>query len=69
MERQEDKPRDESKSEKEATLHELNYEAPTSLDQAISVLAAAGENGAYAGRTGTDLIIQMRAGGSDNRDR
>ncbi len=42
-------------------MHELNYEAPTSLDQAISVLAAAGENGRMLAG-GTDLIIQMRAG-------
>jgi CO/xanthine dehydrogenase FAD-binding subunit len=42
-------------------LHELNYEAPTSLDQAINVLAAAGENGRMLAG-GTDLIIQMRAG-------
>jgi len=42
-------------------LHELTYEAPTSLDQAISMLAAAGENGRLLAG-GTDLIIQMRAG-------
>ncbi len=42
-------------------MHELNYEAPTSLGQAVSVLAAAGENGRMLAG-GTDLIIQMRAG-------
>ena len=42
-------------------MHELTYEAPTSLDQAISMLAAAGENGRLLAG-GTDLIIQMRAG-------
>ena len=42
-------------------MHELHYEAPTSLDQAIGLLAAAGDDGRmFAG--GTDLIIQMRAG-------
>ena len=46
---------------KEAILHELNYEAPTSLDQAINALAAAGDNGRMLAG-GTDLIIQMRAG-------
>ena len=42
-------------------MHELTYEAPTSLVQAISMLAAAGENGRLLAG-GTDLIIQMRAG-------
>ncbi len=42
-------------------MHELNYEAPTSLDQAISALASAGDNGRMLAG-GTDLIIQMRAG-------
>ena len=42
-------------------MHELNYEAPTSLDQAINALASAGDNGRMLAG-GTDLIIQMRAG-------
>jgi len=42
-------------------LHELHYEAPTSLDQAIGLLAAAGDDGRMLAG-GTDLIIQMRAG-------
>ena len=42
-------------------MHELNYEAPTSLDQAISALASAGDNGRMLAG-GTDLIIQLRAG-------
>jgi carbon-monoxide dehydrogenase medium subunit len=42
-------------------LHAITYEAPKSLDQALSLLAAAGEKGrVLAG--GTDLLIQMRAG-------
>jgi CO/xanthine dehydrogenase FAD-binding subunit len=42
-------------------LHAITYESPKSLDQALSLLAAAGEKGrVLAG--GTDLIIQMRAG-------
>jgi carbon-monoxide dehydrogenase medium subunit len=41
-------------------LQAFTYEAPTSLDQALNLLAAAGEKGrVLAG--GTDLIIQMRA--------
>ena len=42
-------------------MHELHYEAPTSLDQAIGLLAAAGDDGRMLAG-GTDLIIQMRAG-------
>lgn len=42
-------------------MHELHYEAPTSLDQAIGLLAAAGNDGRMLAG-GTDLIIQMRAG-------
>lgn len=42
-------------------MHELHYEAPTSLDQAIGLLAAAGDDGRLLAG-GTDLIIQMRAG-------
>lgn len=42
-------------------MHELSYEAPTSLDQAVSLLAAADGNGRLLAG-GTDLIIQMRAG-------
>ena len=42
-------------------MHELNYEAPTSLDQAMNALASAGDNGRMLAG-GTDLIIQMRAG-------
>jgi CO/xanthine dehydrogenase FAD-binding subunit len=42
-------------------LRAITYEAPNSLDQALSLLAAAGEKGrVLAG--GTDLLIQMRAG-------
>lgn len=42
-------------------MHAITYEAPKSLDQALSLLAAAGEKGrVLAG--GTDLLIQMRAG-------
>ena len=42
-------------------MHELHYEVPTSLDQAIGLLAAAGDDGRMLAG-GTDLIIQMRAG-------
>ena len=42
-------------------MHELHYEAPTSLNQAIGLLAAAGDDGRMLAG-GTDLIIQMRAG-------
>lgn len=42
-------------------MRAITYEAPKSLDQALSLLAAAGEKGrVLAG--GTDLLIQMRAG-------
>ena len=41
-------------------MRAITYEAPKSLAQALSLLAAAGENGrVLAG--GTDLLIQMRA--------
>jgi len=42
-------------------LHAINYEAPSTLDQAVSLLKAHGE----AARPlcgGTDILIQMRAG-------
>jgi carbon-monoxide dehydrogenase medium subunit len=42
-------------------LRDITYEAPRSLDQALSLLAAAGEKGRVLSG-GTDLIIQMRAG-------
>ena len=42
-------------------MHELHYEAPTSLDQALSLLATAVDDGRLLAG-GTDLIIQMRAG-------
>lgn len=42
-------------------MHAITYEAPKSLEQALRLLAAAGEKGrVLAG--GTDLLIQMRAG-------
>ncbi|MGH7961420.1 MAG: FAD binding domain-containing protein, partial [Candidatus Binatia bacterium] len=42
-------------------MRAFTYEAPRSLDQALSLLATAGEKGrVLAG--GTDLLIQMRAG-------
>ncbi len=42
-------------------MRAITYEAPKSLAQALSLLAAAGEKGrVLAG--GTDLLIQMRAG-------
>lgn len=42
-------------------MHAINYEAPTSVKDAIKVLAELGEHGrAISG--GTDLIIQLRAG-------
>ncbi len=42
-------------------MHAINYEAPTTLDQAIGILKAHGENARpFCG--GTDLIIQLRAG-------
>ena len=42
-------------------MQEFTYDAPTSLSQALSQLAAAGDNGRLMAG-GTDLIIQMRAG-------
>jgi carbon-monoxide dehydrogenase medium subunit len=42
-------------------LHAFNFDAPTSLDDALKVLAAHGEK-ARPLCGGTDLIIQMRAG-------
>jgi len=42
-------------------LHAINYEAPTTLDQAVSILKTHGENARpFCG--GTDIIIQLRAG-------
>lgn len=42
-------------------MHAITYESPKSLNQALSLLAAAGEKGrVLAG--GTDLLIQLRAG-------
>ena len=39
----------------------FDYESPNSVQEAVSLLAEAGDNGrAMAG--GTDLIVQMRAG-------
>lgn len=42
-------------------MRAITYEAPKSLDQALSLLAAAGDKGRLLAG-GTDLIIQMRAG-------
>ncbi len=42
-------------------MQAFTYDAPTSLSQALSQLAAAGDNGRLLAG-GTDLIIQMRAG-------
>jgi CO/xanthine dehydrogenase FAD-binding subunit len=42
-------------------LHAINYEAPTTVDQAVKMLAAHGDK-ARPLCGGTDLIIQMRAG-------
>jgi CO/xanthine dehydrogenase FAD-binding subunit len=42
-------------------LHAINYENPTTIDQAVKLLAAHGEN-ARPLSGGSDLIIQMRAG-------
>ena len=42
-------------------MHAINYEAPTTLDQAVSVLKTHGENARpFCG--GTDILIQLRAG-------
>src|SRR5882757_2461681 len=42
-------------------LHAINYEAPSTLDQAVSILKAHGEKARpFCG--GTDIIIQLRAG-------
>ncbi len=42
-------------------MHAINYEAPTTLDQAVSILKTHGENARpFCG--GTDIIIQLRAG-------
>ncbi len=42
-------------------MHAINYEAPSTLDQAVSILKAHGENARpFCG--GTDIIIQLRAG-------
>ena len=42
-------------------MHAIDYEAPTTLDQAVSILKAHGENARpFCG--GTDIIIQLRAG-------
>jgi len=42
-------------------LHAINYEAPSTIDQAVGLLKAHGEKARpFCG--GTDLIIQMRAG-------
>jgi carbon-monoxide dehydrogenase medium subunit len=42
-------------------LHAINYEAPITLAQAVSILKAHGENARpFCG--GTDIIIQLRAG-------
>jgi aerobic carbon-monoxide dehydrogenase medium subunit len=42
-------------------LHEINYETPTTLEQAVSLLRTHGE-AARALCGGTDILIQMRAG-------
>jgi CO/xanthine dehydrogenase FAD-binding subunit len=42
-------------------LHAITYDAPATLDQAVSILKTHGENArAFCG--GTDIIIQLRAG-------
>jgi CO/xanthine dehydrogenase FAD-binding subunit len=42
-------------------LHAINYEAPSTLDQAVGILKQYGENARpFCG--GTDIIIQLRAG-------
>ena len=47
--------------QEEETLREIGFVAPTSLDQAVGLLATAGGDGRLLAG-GTDLIIQMRAG-------
>jgi len=42
-------------------LHEIQYEAPATLDQALKLLGSLGEN-ARPLCGGTDILIQMRAG-------
>jgi CO/xanthine dehydrogenase FAD-binding subunit len=42
-------------------LHEIHYEAPTSLEQAVGILAKHGDS-ARPICGGTDILIQMRAG-------
>ncbi len=42
-------------------MHEIHYEAPTSLEQAVGILAKHGDS-ARPICGGTDLLIQMRAG-------
>ena len=44
-----------------STLHEIQYEAPATLDEALKLLGSLGEN-ARPLCGGTDLLIQMRAG-------
>ena len=42
-------------------MHAINYEIPSTLDQAVSILKTHGENARpFCG--GTDIIIQLRAG-------
>ncbi|MGB8414474.1 MAG: xanthine dehydrogenase family protein subunit M [Candidatus Binatus sp.] len=42
-------------------MHAIDYEAPTTLEQAVSILKAHGENARpFCG--GTDIIVQLRAG-------
>ncbi len=45
----------------DSVLHEFSYEAPTTIEQAVSLLAADGD-GARPLCGGTDILIQMRAG-------
>lgn len=45
----------------EGTLRSFDYEAPTSVDQAVALLAAAGPR-ARPMAGGTDLLVQMRRG-------
>jgi CO/xanthine dehydrogenase FAD-binding subunit len=42
-------------------LHSITYEAPTTVEQAVSLLAAGGEKSRVL-CGGTDILIQMRAG-------